>query len=90
MRRRNLEYCRDNKYDQTTNFAIELETEVNRSVVFPKITAKMVDQELRDYVNRKKLQEDHTITQLKGQVDQLKRNLYMLEDQKYLNSRMRT
>ena len=79
-----------NRYDQTTNFAIDLEGEVNRSVVFPKITAKMVDQQLKDYVNRKKVQEDQMITHLKGEVDKLKRHMYLLEDQRFINNRIRT
>ena len=90
MRKRHVEHTNLNRYDQTTNFAIDLEGEVNRSVIFPKITAKMVDQELKDYVNRKKMQEDQMITHLKGEVDRLKRHMYLLEDQRFVNSRIRT
>ena len=90
MRKRNIQQLREVKYDQTTNYAIDLEGEVNRSIVFPKITAKIVDQQLKDYVNRKKMQEEEVITHLKGQVDKLKRHVYLLEDQRFINNRIRT
>ena len=50
----------------------------------------MQDNELRDYVGRKKQQEDMMISQLKGEVDRLKRQMILMEDQKYIGSRMQT
>jgi len=68
MSRRNYvtSHGQENKYDQMTNFAIDLEGEVNRSVLFPKIVARIKDNELNDYINRKKQQEEHVISLLKG------------------------
>ena len=34
---------KENKYDQMTNYGIDLEGEIAKSVVLPKIAAKMID-----------------------------------------------
>lgn len=80
----------ENKYHQMTNLAIDLEAELRRSVILPKITQRYQEMQAREYISRKKMEESNMVSRLQGEVDRLKRQMDRLEDKKYMWQRLKT
>jgi hypothetical protein len=45
---------KENRYDQFTNLGIDLEGEINRSVILPRIYHKAAEMEALEYTKRRK------------------------------------
>lgn len=67
-----------NRYDQMTNLGIEVETSIHRSIVFPKISSKIADQEAMNSLVKRHMRTDDTVNHLKEELAKLHSNLYML------------
>jgi polyhydroxyalkanoate synthesis regulator phasin len=80
----------ENKYHQMTNLAIDLEAELRRSVILPKITQRYQEMQAWEYISRKKMEESNMVSRLQGEVDRLKRQMDRLEDKKYMWQKLKT
>jgi hypothetical protein len=55
MRKQHIPQSRnhkENRYDQFTNLGIDLEHEINKSIVLPKIYQKNAEKQAKQYVRR--------------------------------------
>ena len=48
------QHNKENRYDQFTNLGIDLEGEINKSIVLPRIYHKAAEMEVLEYTKRRK------------------------------------
>lgn len=59
-------------------------------MILPKISQRHHEQQLKDYISRRKMQGDLAISHLQSEVDKLRRQIINLEDKRYLSQKLRT
>lgn len=79
-----------NKYDQTANLAIDLETELAHSLVLPKILQKHHQHLFQQFAADRRADQDRMVTHLQGEVDKLKRQIIRLGAGNSLYYRLKT
>lgn len=84
------EWARLNKYDQVTNLAIDLENEINRSVVFPRIVSRIVEIEAQNLVARRRVEEEQRLNSLQGEIERLRRQVLRMDERRFLAERVST